>query len=220
MSSDKRKVPEINASSMADVAFLLLSFFLVTTTMDVDTGLARVLPPMADESVKKHEDVKIKRRNILVVLINRADRFLVNGQEMSLVDLKRKAKEFIQNPHNLEDLPEFEYKRIMIANPDYVPGSDEPQRISHKHFDRKYPEGFPVSMGVISLQNDRGTSYKRYIEVQNVLVAAYNEARDELAMQEFGRPFSQLLNQEDVDAIRSAIPQKISEAEPKNVGGK
>ena len=92
MPSDKRKVPEINASSMADVAFLLLSFFLVTTTMDVDTGLARVLPPIPDENIQKKEDVKIKRRNILVVLINRADRFLVNGQEMSLVDLKERLR--------------------------------------------------------------------------------------------------------------------------------
>jgi hypothetical protein len=70
------------------------------------------------------------------------------------------------------------------------------------------------------LQNDRGTSYKRYIEVQNELVAAYNEARNELAMQEFGKAFAKLVDQTDVDAIRVAIPQKISEAEPKNIGGK
>ncbi len=216
----RQQQQEINAGSMADIAFLLLIFFLVTTTMDVDSGLARVLPPMPEENQKQDEQVKIKQRNIFIVLINKSDRLLVNGQDMSLKDLKVKAKEFIQNPNNLEELPEFEYKPILIANPDFVPGGSEPQKIAHKHFDRKYPEGFPVSKGVISLQNDRGTSYKRYIEVQNELVAAYNEARNELAMQEFGKPFAKLLDQADVDAIRVAIPQKISEAEPKNIGGK
>ncbi|HON17845.1 MAG TPA: biopolymer transporter ExbD [Salinivirgaceae bacterium] len=215
----RQKNQEINASSTADIAFLLLIFFLVTTTMNVDTGLARVLPPMPDPNQKQQEDVKIKKRNIFVVLINKSDRLLVNGQDMDLTELKRKAKEFITNPNRVEDLPEFENKPILIANPEYVPGGDAPQKIPHPHFQRKYPEGFPISKGVISLQNDRGTSYKRYIEVQNVLVAAYNEARDELAKQEFGVPFNKLLNQDDVDAIRVAIPQRISEAEPKNYGG-
>ncbi len=215
-----RMTQEINAGSMADIAFLLLIFFLVTTTMDVDTGLARVLPPIPDENIKEKQDVKIKQRNIFIVLISKTDRFLVNGQEMSLAELKSRAKDFILNPNNLEDLPEFEYKPIMIANKDYIPGGTEPQKVIHKHFERKYPEGFPISKGVISLQNDRGTSYKRYMEVQNALVAAYNEARNELSMQEFGKPFAQLINQDDVEAIRNAIPQKISEAEPKNIGGK
>jgi len=218
MAIDKRKVPEINAASTADMAFLLLIFFLVATTMKIDTGLARVLPPMPEEK-QKQEQIKIKERNIFVVLINKSDRLLVNNQDMSLAELRRKAKEFIENPQHLENLPEFEYKPVLIANPDFFPGSSEPQKIPHRHFERKYPDGFPVSKGVISLQNDRGTSYKRYIEVQNELVAAYNELRDELSIKEFGRPFNSLLEQADVDAIRAAIPQKISEAEPKNIGG-
>lgn len=214
----KKKLPEINASSMADISFLLLIFFLAATTMNIDTGLARVLPPMPEEK-QQQEEVKIKERNIFVVLINRSDRLLVNGQDMDLRELRRKAKEFIENPLNSEDLPEIEYKPVLVANPAYFPGGDEPQKIPHKHFEGKYPEGYRVSKGVISLQNDRGTSYRRYIEVQNVLVAAYNELRDELSMREFGRPFSKLLEQADVEAIRAAIPQKISEAEPKNIGG-
>ncbi len=216
----RRGLQEINASSTADIAFLLLIFFLVTTTMNVDTGLARVLPPMPDPNQKQQEDIKIKKRNIFVVLINKSDRLLVNGQDMDLTQLKIKAKEFITNPNRLEDLPEFEFKPILIANPDYVLGTDSPQKIEHPHFRRKYPNGYPVSKGVISLQNDRGTSYKRYIEVQNVLVAAYNEVRDEVSIQEFGVPFNRLVNKEDMDAIRAAVPQKISEAEPKNIGGK
>ena len=205
---------------MADIAFLLLIFFLVTTTMNVDSGMARVLPPMPEEDRKEEEDKKIKERNIFIVLINKSDRLLVNGKDMNIKDLRAKAKEFIENADNLDDLPEFDYKPILVANPRYVPDGDEPKKIPHKHFEKKFPNGFPVSKGIISLQNDRGTSYKRYIEVQNELVAAYNELRDELAMREFGKSFALLLDQPDVDAIRGAIPQKISEAEPKNIGGK
>ena len=106
----------------------------------------------------------------------------------------------------------------MIKNPDYYPGSEEPKKIPHKLFESRYPEGYPVSKGVISLQNDRGTSYKRYIEVQNELVAAYNELRNELSMRMFQKKFDELNNEGDVDAIRAAIPQRISEAEPKNIG--
>ena len=188
--------------------------------MDVDSGMARVLPPMPEEKTQEDEQIKIKERNIFIVLINKSDRLLVNGKDMDIKDLRAKAKEFIENPDNLEDLPEFDYKPILVANPRYVPDGDEPKKIPHKHFEKKYRDGFPVSKGIISLQNDRGTSYKRYIEVQNELVAAYNELRDELAMREFGKTFAKLVDQSDVDAIRVAIPQKISEAEPKNIGGK
>ena len=216
----RQEQQEINAGSMADIAFLLLIFFLVTTTMDVDSGMARVLPPMPEENQKQDEETKIKERNIFIVLINKSDRLLVNGTDMDIKDLRAKAKEFIENPDYLEDLPEFDYKPVLVANPKYFPDGDEPKKIPHKHFEKRFPDGFPVSKGIISLQNDRGTSYRRYIEVQNELVAAYNELRDELTMREFGKPFAQLLDQTDVDAIRVAIPQKISEAEPKNIGGK
>jgi biopolymer transport protein ExbD len=208
---------EINAGSMADIAFLLLIFFLVTTTMDTDKGLARQLPPMPDEEQQDDEN-KIKERNLLVVLINKNDRLLVNGEEIYVESLREKAKEFAANPGQDENLPQMEYKTIMIKNPDYYPGSEEPKKIPHKLFESKYPEGFPVSKGVVSLQNDRGTSYKRYIEVQNELVAAYNELRNELSLRVFQKPFDELTEEADVDAIREAIPQRISEAEPKNIG--
>ena len=208
---------EINAGSMADIAFLLLIFFLVTTTMDTDKGLARVLPPMPDEE-QQDEENKIKERNLLVVLINKNDRLLVNGEEIYVENLKEKTKEFVANPAQDENLPQMEPKVIMIKNPDYYPGSEEPKKIPHKLFESRYPEGYPVSKGVISLQNDRGTSYKRYIEVQNELVAAYNELRNELSMRMFQKKFDELNNEGDVDAIRAAIPQRISEAEPKNIG--
>lgn len=189
-----RKVPEVNASSTADIAFLLLIFFLMTTTMNVDTGLTRMLPPMPDPN-QKQDDVEVKRRNIFSVLINKSDKLLVRGEPMEVGMLKEKTKEFIMNPNNDPNLSEFEEKDI--------PGIGK----------------FKVSKGVVSLKNDRGTSYEMYMKVQNELVAAYNELRDELSTSVYGKPFSKLAKEEQ-ETISKAIPLKISEAEPKNVGGK
>lgn len=189
-----RKTPEINAGSMADIAFLLLIFFLVTTTMNVDTGLARMLPPMPEKDQKK-EDVDVKKRNIFTVLINKSDKLLVKGEPMDVSMLKDKAKEFIMNPNNDENLPEVDIKDIPLIGT------------------------YRVSKGVISLQNDRGTTYKMYMKVQNELVAAYNELRNGLSQERFGKKYDDL-TKEQQDAVQDAIPQRISEAEPKNVGGK
>jgi len=189
-----RPVQEINAGSMADIAFLLLIFFLMVTTMDVEAGLQRRLPPMPDEN-QKQDDVQINRRNILVVRINSSDVLLAGGQIMDVSQLKDKAKEFLSNPANLETLPDR--KDIMI-------------------------EGFgnfAVSEGVISLQNDRGTSYNVYIQVQNELVKAVNEIRDEFAMKNFGKVYI-ALDEDRQRIVRDAIPQKISEADPKETGKK
>jgi biopolymer transport protein ExbD len=189
----KRDVPEINSSSMADIAFMLLIFFLVATTMDIDTGLARMLPPPVPPD--QEETPPVRKRNIFVVLVNKNNQLLVAGKPMRIVDLKDECKRFIQNPRNEDNLPEKK-----ITN---IPALGQ----------------FPVSKGVVSLQNDRGTQYGTYIEVQNALVAAYNEARDELAIEKFGKKLD-FLNNEQAEAIRKAIPQRISEAEPKSVGGK
>lgn len=188
----KREVPEINAGSMADIAFLLLIFFLVTTTMDIDSGLSRMLPPPVPED--QEPPPPIKDRNVFVVLVNRDNRLLVEGEPLKVRQLRKKAKEFIANPKNDEDLPEKKETEIPFFGT------------------------YPVSKQVISLQNDRGTSYGTYIAVQNELVAAYNELRDELAQQKFGKKFDDL-NKEQSDAIKDIFPQRISEAEPKNIGG-
>jgi len=187
-----RPVKEINAGSMADIAFLLLIFFLMVTTMDVEAGLQRRLPPMPDEN-QKQDDVQINRRNILVVRLNDYDRLFAGGDMMDVSQLKDKAKEFLANPANDINLPEREDKVI---------------------------EGFgnfAVSKGVISLQNTRGTSYKAYIEVQNELVKAINEIRDDFAMLNFGRKYA-ALDEDRQRIVRDAVPQNISEAEPKDTG--
>ncbi len=190
----KRELQEINAGSMADIAFLLLIFFLVTTTMDTDSGIVRKLPPMPEPN-SEQEDIQIKERNIFVVLVNRDDRLLVEGEQMNIKDLRKAAKEFIENPANSPDLPAKEPVTF-----DFL-GTIE---VTKKH--------------VISLQNDNGTTYKTYIAVQNELAAAYNELRDELSLSRFSKKFDDL-DKEHQDVIEDVYPMKISEAEPKNVGG-
>ena len=199
MASDKRKVPEVNSSSQADIAFSLLIFFLVATTMNTDTGLARMLPPMPPEN-QQQEDIKVKERNLFLVLISGNGVIMAgtpNHQE--IIDLRQltdKAKEFILNPMDDENLPEKKDEEIEL------------------------PDGskwvYPVSQGVISLQTTRDTGYQAYIQVQNELTRAFNEVRDDVAEKKFGSKFSDL-NEEQRGVITKAIPLKISEAEPRNI---
>ena len=188
-----KNIPEINASSQADIAFTVLIFFLVVSTMDIDTGLVRMLPPMADPNVKQ-EDIKVKERNLLLVFVSGSGNIMAGGKVIQLSALKDKAKEFILNPANDKNLPEKKDTKIDM------------------------PDGskwvYPVSEGVISLQNTRDTSYQVYIQVQNELTRAFNEVRDEVAMVKFGKIFNDL-NEEERKVITKAIPMKISEAEPR-----
>jgi biopolymer transport protein ExbD len=102
---NKRKTPDINASSQADIAFLLLVFFLVATTMNTDKGLSRVLPPIPPEDVKV-EDQKQKERNVLLVFVNGAGQLMVGDEFIDIRNLKDRAKEFIVNATDAEDMPE------------------------------------------------------------------------------------------------------------------
>lgn len=197
----KRELQEINASSMADIAFLLLVFFLVTTTFDSDYGIQRKLPEKRKDQPEVEKETK--RRNAFVILVNREDRILVNGEEGDIRKLKDDVVEFILNPQNKENLSE------------------------KKTFNSKYFGEVLVSKGVVVLQNDRGTSYKRYIEVQNVLAKAFNEMRNNLARQYFNTSYDELkyLSEradkdamQKVEALEEIMPLSISEAQPKNVG--
>jgi biopolymer transport protein ExbD len=194
MGKQKREVPELNSSSTADIAFLLLVFFLMTTSMAVNKGLARRLPPPVPAE-QKTEDLKVKERNVFVVLINSEDQLLVRGEYTELADLREKAKEFIKNAGDDPNMPE-----------------KEPVEVEY------FGTVLVTKNHVISLQNDRGTSYSAYINVQNELVAAYNELRNELAKAKFAKAYDDL-DVEQQKAIQKIYPQKISEAEPKNYGG-
>jgi biopolymer transport protein ExbD len=190
MARKKKKVPEINASSMADISFLLLIFFLVTTTMDTDSGIFRRLPPPVENP---DMDVKVKERNILNVMINKYDKLMVNGKPCDIADLKDKTRDFITPKPNDEKAPEVEVKEIdMIGN-------------------------FMTNKGVVSLKNDRGTSYQMYIAVQNELAKAFNELREEVAMTYFKQHYNDMTDKDKVDAVNKAVPVRISEAEPEEI---
>ena len=189
-----KKVPELNSASSADIAFLLLSYFLMTTTMNQDSGLQRRLPPMPAKD-QEVQDQKVNRRNIIIVKINSQDRLFAGNEPMDVSRLKDKIKEFLLNPNDDPKLPEKEVKDI---------------------------EGFgqyPVSKGVISLQNDRGTSYQAYIAVQNEIVKAINEIREDFCRANYGKTYENL-TEEQQEIAREAVPQLISEAEPKDVSQK
>lgn len=194
MAKKKKKMPGLNTSSTADISFMLLIFFLVTTSMDTDSGLARRLPQPPD---KEQEDAQIdvKERNVLNVRLNAAGALMCNSEIIEIGQLRDRAKEFIANPNDLSTLPEKHAKEIDLLGQCYI---------TDKH--------------VISVQTDRGTPYSVYFQVQNELVGAYNELRDELSRSKFGRPYDALTDEQKV-AIRAYYPQKISEAEPKNYGG-
>ncbi|MCK9159365.1 MAG: biopolymer transporter ExbD [Bacteroidaceae bacterium] len=195
MANRNRKVPDINSSSTADIAFLLLIFFLLTTSMDTDRGLARLLPPPPEKDQQDQTD-KIKERNILQVYLNKDDQLMCGNEYISINQLRQKAKDFIENVNNDPKKPEKVQKNIPFFGP---------MMVTDKH--------------VISLQNDRGTSYQAYISVQNELVAAYNELRDEISEQKWQKKYADL-SEDEQKAVRMIYPQRISEAEPKKYGGK
>ena len=195
MAKGKRKVPDINSSSTADIAFLLLIFFLITTSMDTDRGLARRLPPPPEKD-QKIEDQKKKERNVLQVFLNMNDQLMCGNDYINVEQLRAKAKEFIANPYNDETKPEKISKNVPFFGT---------VQVTENH--------------VVSLRCHRGSSYKVYMAVQNELVAAYNELRDELAQEKWQKNYVEL-DQEQQDAIRDIYPQRISEAEPKKYGEK
>lgn len=185
MSSDKFRIQEINAGSMADIAFLLLIFFLVTTTLSTDVGILRKLPPMiVSEPTIQH------KRNVMQIWVNKENNLMVRGKATDMEDLRSKVKEFIENPNHADNLPEIEsleIKYLGITN------------TSKKH--------------IISLMSDRGTKYSIYIAVQNEILGAYNELRNELALKKFKRSYNDLDNSRK-KSIEMVYPMHISEAEP------
>ena len=206
MARKKRKVPGLNASSTADISFILLIFFLVVTSMDTDTGLARRLPNPPDPN-QQEEDVKVKGRNVLVVQLNMYNQISyyygdiasrVYEQEVQPSDLYTIAKEFVANPENKANMPEFH-------------PADPPLPILG---------AYPVTKNhIISIQTDRAAKYDVYFQIQNELMRAYNDVRDEFAMAKFGKHFADLDPESDEGlAVRGVYPLKISEAEPKQYG--
>lgn len=186
-----KKTPGINAGSMSDISFLLLTFFLLTSNINTDMGITRLLPPPVPDNAEVPD---IKRRNVFEVKLRYDDRLFFDGQIGDLRALKIRAKEFLGNPKDMPNLPEKEEQEIPLLGKTMV------------------------SKGVISLQNDKGTSYNMYIQVQDELTSAVNEMRNELSITRFGKQYVDL-PADYKKAIDKAIPVAISEAEPKNAGG-
>ncbi len=201
----KRKAPEVNAGSMADIAFLLLIFFLVTTTIETDSGLNRKLPPMEDVV----DPPIIKERNIFTVVVNKYNQLLVEEKPLELVNLRLEAVKFLDNGGGKgEEACDY---CLGDRNPD---SSDNPDK------------------AVISLKNDRETDYKVYIAVQNELVAAYNVLRNRefkrlnpnlgldfvQANKIYNDPRTSITEKERLKPLLAEVkllfPQKLSEAEP------
>ncbi|MBU2997230.1 biopolymer transporter ExbD [Cellulophaga baltica] len=196
--------PEVNAGSMADIAFLLLIFFLVTTTIETDAGLDRMLPPIDDSQVTPPV---IKEKNIFAVTINKSGQLLVEEELTDITKLKEKAVAFLDNGGSASGTPEF---------CSYCKGKRDEKSSDNP------------TKAIISLKNDRETQYGVYITVQNEIVAAYNELRNRESQRLYKRDFTDMeaeyLNPETSDEakevlkkrvknIQTLFPQKFSEAE-------
>ncbi|MDE7072783.1 MAG: biopolymer transporter ExbD, partial [Bacteroidales bacterium] len=160
-----KKSPTINGGSMSDISFLLLTFFLLTSSIDTDLGIARKLPPPLPPDAPKPE---IHDRNVFKVAVNFRDELQVQGKLADVADLRAMAKEFLANPGN------------------------DPKKSDKKVKDIELLGSIPVSEGVVSLRNDRGTSYEMYVKVQNELTAAFPELRNALSQETFGMKFDDL----------------------------
>ncbi len=199
----KRAAPEVNAGSMADIAFLLLIFFLVTTTIETDSGISRKLPPIPEENV---EPPVLKEKNIFVVELNKNNDLLVEETPMEIKDLREAAIKFLDNGGGAGD-----------DACTYCRGAKDPSSSDNP------------DKAVISLRNNRETNYATYIAVQNELVAAYTELRNREAQRLYNTSFVQMEKdltdvnyvgskeklKEKVKKIQALYPEKLSEAEPK-----
>jgi len=187
MARGRREIPEINAGSMADIAFLLLIFFLVTTTMDIDIGIKRKLPPKAPDDM---EIPKINKRNIFVVLVNQKNQILYGiGSATKLIEVEEINGNIILEESLIEEV-----KKFVTNNGEDPSSSDSPDK------------------AVVSLQNHVDTEYDIYIKVQNELTKAYNELINEKSREDYGRDFIKLdPNQKNI--VKKYYPMKISEAE-------
>ena len=220
----KRSSPEVNAGSMADIAFLLLIFFLVTTTIETDSGISRKLPPIEDSE----EDVVIKQKNIFTVIIDGKDRLLVEDSIIDLKDLRESAIKFLDNggggrKNNWlawdEEKQSWEQNKSPEGKDyvgcDYCNGKEDPK------------SSVNPNKAIISLKNDRETSYATYISVQNELVAAYTTLRNRRSKKLYGISFTEMeKNNDDINwngdklklknqikRIKKEFPQKLSEVQ-------
>lgn len=189
----RREIPELNTTSTADISFMLLIFFLVTSSMDTDKGLPRQLPPAPDET--QVQELIVKERNVLGVKLDEKDQLTIGGEKATTEQLTERVMQFVANEKNDPSLPEMSTRDLhLLGN----------RQVSDKH--------------VISIQASRKTSYEAYFQMQNAIVAGYQQLRNELALKSFGHPYADC-SQEEREVVALVYPQRISEASPAEEGG-
>ena len=164
------QIPELNTSSTADISFMLLIFFLVTSSMDTDKGLLRQLPPPPQEQQPPQD---IRKDHVFQVTLDASDQLAVNGTLLTTQQLKEQIMEFIAA-----------------------------DRTDH----------------VISIRTDRATTYEAYFRMQNAIVAAYRQLRENYARERYGKSYGELA-EEQRDEVNQYYPQRISESKPTKEGG-
>jgi biopolymer transport protein ExbD len=201
----RRKNPDINAGSMADIAFLLLIFFLVTTTMDVDAGIVRKLPEKSDQ--EEENTIIAKQNNVLELIIDPNDKIIIKGkEEVQLAEIKSVVINFVDNGSGIGN--PFNGASQGLAC-DYCKGIKDPLSSEHPN------------KAIILIQGNRNASYGVYISLQNAIESAYKELRDELSKSQFGLSYTQLKQEyketgavevkEKIEYIRERYPKIISE---------
>lgn len=201
----RRENPEINAGSMADIAFLLLIFFLVTTTMDVDSGISKKL---AEKPPKDYDPPKIKEKNIFQISINKNNDLFVDGDVLELKDLKSAALKFIDNGGG-------------VGNP--LPGEDKGKECDYCGGERNPDSSDHPNKAIISIESDRAADYGTYVTIQDELLSAYSELRNKLCQKKYGMLFTELEDaykksgrkdealKQKVEFIKSSYPQIITD---------
>lgn len=160
----QRETPGLNTTSTADISFMLLIFFLVTTSMDVDKGLLRQLP--SPEPQKKEQQTVVDKANLMELRLTAGDTLLVNDKPMKVSQLKEETIRFVH-------------------------------RLGKKH--------------LISIESDRDADYNLYFQMQNQLMEAYSQLRNETAQKKYHRDYA-LLNNDQKEQVRNICPQRITES--------
>ena len=184
----------INAASVADISFMLLILFLMVTSMDVDKGLSRQLPP-PDPTQEERDEARVSERNLMKVSITADNRLLIDEKDASLNDIRQRVMAFVENGDERADMPEKHEVDIPLLGM---------CRVTDRH--------------LIQIEADRGSSYDTYFTVQNEIVAAYNTLRTRLAQKRFGRSYAQCTEAQK-EALRAYYRQRVSEVYQKEEGG-
>ena len=189
----KKEMPGLNTTSTADISFMLLIFFLVTSSMDTDWGLPRQLPPPDD--LTKEEELVVKQRNALCLKLDANNQLTCNDEPMAIDDLSKRVEDFVANTADDPTLPELSVREVHLLGR---------CKVSDRH--------------VIMIDVHPEATYDAYFQMQNAIVQGYNNLRNQLAMRRFGRPLN-ACSTEQRDAIGMVYPQRISEQTISQEGG-